>query len=446
MDRDKKIFFFAASDYPMLGMADVIDNLSFVTLYGDGDNCYCPRDIERNHQGSFTNLSNNLLQTNELINFTKSQQKPLALFVMYNDTTIKKAKELGFEFGHVSEELKQKFDHKIKMMDYAIGIEIPVLPHQIIESTKAPDFYEIQKELGNEVIVQHPFGSSGETTFFVDNRKSWDAVIQKYFIPNTQLRVSKYIDCFCLCVDACIVENDVVVGPIMSEINGHPDLTTTENSWCGNQVVQGEMPIDEVENVRIYVRKIGQLMAREGFFGYFSVDFLFDKKMKRAFFSEVNPRVSGGSTVANLTMHFSGVKPLLQYHIEQYLDITGEELESINQDVARIESRHFFSQIIFKNLRNTGVVTKIPKRGIFRVKGGEVLDFEETHFTIPTHDENIIYFTPEAKLGDCIIQDAEIGSLLSLRPLYHASEGELTEIAQIALSKIKSSITIQSES
>lgn len=439
--------FFAASDYPLLGMADVLPRFNFVTLYGEGPNCLNPSDIERDHRGDFTQLSNNLLLSKNLEESLRSKPgESLALFVMYDKKTVERAEEMGLVFGHMLPELQEVFDHKIRMTEFARSIDIPLVDQIVIWTQDPPGFKTVTETLGPQIVVQHPFGSSGATTFRVADSDRWNEVIAKYKSKNTALRVSRYLNCYCLCIDACVIGNDTLVGPIMSEINGNPYLTTLENSWCGNQVVIDEISRFELERIRSYMRKIGRLMASKGYRGYFSADFLYDKLSQKAFFSEVNPRISGGSTVANLSMHCAGLKPLIGHHIDQLLSTERKlDLDAINTAVAKISEKESWSQVIFKNLGKPGVVKKIPKRGVLNMTNGGALKFMEKPFSMPEQNPHKVYFVPEARPGDSIASDAEIGSLLSLTSLYDPESGQLTELADRALKVVKEMIEIEGE-
>ncbi len=443
-----KSVFFAASDYPMLGMSEVIPDLRFSTYYGEGSHCINPPDINRDHGGDFTRLSNNLLVSDYLKKTLspKPGEETLALFVMYDEETIRRVRALGLKFGHVDVKTRDLFDHKIRMSEYARSLEIPQVNHIIFHASRPPSYSEVIELLGERVVVQHPFGSSAETTFMVNGLDKWNEVIHRFKDSGERLRVCEYIDCFCICVDACVVGDDALVGPLMSEINGNSRLTTTEKSWCGNQVLVDEISDGEQKKVQNYVRKIGRFMATKGYKGYYSVDLLYDKKRKRAFFSEVNPRVSGASTVANLSMHHAGLKTLLEVHIDQYAVAPKKfDLDNLNREVLERTPESYWSQIVFKNLEHQRIVRKIPKRGIVKTNHLDDLCFDEFSFSMPSLNKDHIYFTPEACTGDKVSQDSEIGSLLSQRPLYTAVSGELMDLAVKSLNLIQDLIEFEQE-
>lgn len=440
-----KTFFIAASDYPMLGMSDVLSDFQFITLYGDGAHCLNPLDIDRDHQGDFYKISNSLISSPSLKSTLSSyQQKAMALFVMYDQKTIELTQSLGLIFGHSDIELRDTFDHKLKMAQFAQTLKIPITQQLHITTSHRPTYSEASKILGDNIIIQHPFGSSGMTTFRVKNNDEWNAVLKNQLFANSDLRACEYLNCFCLCVDACVIDNDAVVGPIMTEINGNPELTTLENSWCGNQVSTTEVPQEELIKVQQYVRQIGQFMASQNFRGYYSVDFLFDKKSQRAIFSEVNPRVSGGSTVANLCMHYSGLRPLIGLHVDSQIGINPKvQINLLNKATLTQSQNHFWSQIIFKNTSAPGTLSQVPRRGIIDIDPRSTPHFEESYFSLPPPNPTHVYFTPEARVGDFVATDAEIGSLLSTTPLYESATGILTQEGKKALATIKKLIEIK---
>ena len=88
--------------------------------------------------------------------------------------------------------------------------------------------------LGYDLVVQTPYGDSGQTTFFVANEDDWKADEKK--IVGQDLKVMQRIDPRECAIEGVITRHGTLVGPLMAELTGFPELTPYDGGWCGNDV------------------------------------------------------------------------------------------------------------------------------------------------------------------------------------------------------------------
>ena len=82
--------------------------------------------------------------------------------------------------------------------------------------------------------MQTAYGDSGKTTFFIDDETGWKRN-QRDIIGN-EIKVMKRINNRPVAVEAVLTRNGTIVGPFMSELTGHAQLTPYRGGWCGNEM------------------------------------------------------------------------------------------------------------------------------------------------------------------------------------------------------------------
>ena len=104
--------------------------------------------------------------------------------------------------------------------------------------------------------------------------------------------------------------------------------------------------------------------------GFFEVDVLADADTDELYLGEVNPRVSGASSMTNVTAGAYADLPLFAFHLLEYLDVDYEvDVDEINHRWSQAETIDVWSQLIIKE-PNAGVelLTAAPRTGIWRME------------------------------------------------------------------------------
>ena len=84
------------------------------------------------------------------------------------------------------------------------------------------------------MVLQTPYGDSGKTTFFLTTQEDWDRNADD--IVGQQQKIMKRINNRGIAVEAVLTRHGTIVGPFMTELIGHPELTPYKGGWCGNEM------------------------------------------------------------------------------------------------------------------------------------------------------------------------------------------------------------------
>ena len=113
------------------------------------------------------------------------------------------------------------------------------------------------------------------------------------------------------------------------------------------------------------VRRLGDRLAKEGYRGFFEVDFLVDRDTGGIYLGELNPRVSGLSPITHVTLGAYADAPLFLFHLLEYLDVDYEiDVDEINARWARLGADDVWSQLIVKETADgVELLTATPQTG-----------------------------------------------------------------------------------
>ena len=112
--------------------------------------------------------------------------------------------------------------------------------------------------------------------------------------------------------------------------------------------------------------RLGARLAQEGYRGFFEVDFLVDIDTGELYLGELNPRVSGASSMTNVTAGAYADMPLFLFHLLEYLDVDYEiDVDEINARWAKTAGEDVWSQLIIKETDpEVELLTAAPRTGI----------------------------------------------------------------------------------
>ena len=176
------------------------------------------------------------------------------------------------------------------------------------------------------------------------------------------------IDHRAIAVEAVLTRHGTLVGPLMNDITGHPELTPYRGGWAGNDY-PATLTSAQKQRAREFTRRLGDRLAAEGYVGFFEVDYLVDTGTGELYLGELNPRISGISSMTNVTAGAYADLPLFLFHLLEYLDIDYEvDIGEINERWSREASVDVWSQIIIKETGDqVELLTQAPRTGIYRL-------------------------------------------------------------------------------
>ena len=174
----------------------------------------------------------------------------------------------------------------------------------------------------------------------------------------------KRIDCRGSAIEACATKQGTIVGPLMTELVGFKELTPYRGGWCGNEIFDGAFAARRPgQQARDLTFKFGEQLRKEGYRGYFELDFLIDKKTGEIWLGELNPRITGASSMTNHAAFAHADAPLFLFHLLEFSDMPFDlDVEELNGRWADPEMIDCWSQMVIKHTDDTvDIITDAPR-------------------------------------------------------------------------------------
>ncbi len=430
------IFFVSPTAFNLLGVEKFV-NRFFHINYFDSFNGAHPRVFVPKEKGdgefeSMEDVCNYMLMHKEVIDKIKKSGKGPAklLFVMLDEKTEEICNDLGVDIALPSVAMRNKLDSKIELTRLANEAGIDSAPNVL---GKADSFKELMSaakkaKLGDDLVVQTPYGDSGRTTFFITSEADWDKNADD--MKGEQLKIMKRINHMPGTMEVCVTRHGTLSGPIQTDITGHKEITPYKGGWAGNDVWPKIFNAKTRRELRNIASALGDRLYKEGYKGVFCMDFLLDTDDGTPYLGEVNPRISGASPLTNLiTAHYGGV-PLFLFHLLEYLDV------DYQVDLRRIQNRwneyDFWSQLVLKQTEDkVRQLTHAPQSGVWRMDkyGSITFDRHDLDWT-NVIDNDEAYYLRVYREGDYTYKGADLGILVS-RGRMQTESRELRERAKL---------------
>ncbi|MGH2842353.1 MAG: biotin carboxylase [Solirubrobacteraceae bacterium] len=427
------IYFISPTPFNLLGLDRWVRNLFYLTFFdsfeGSHPRVFVPRTRQHAEFHSIEDVCNHLLRDRETLDFIAARGPGgKACFVMFDEETEALAHKAGLDVIHPDAELRHRLDSKIITTQLGDEAGIPSVPNTIGHATTYKELLRLAKEasLGEDLVVQTPYGDSGKTTFFIASASDWERHADE-LIPR-QLKVMKRIRNREVAVEASITRHGTIVGPFMTSLIGHKELTPYKGGWCGNDIFPDALSAKQGKRARELTQRLGARLAQEGYRGFFEVDFLVDLDTKELYLGELNPRVSGASSMTNVTAGAYADIPLFLFHLLEYMGVDYElDVDEINQRWARSAGEDVWSQLIIKETcEETEMLTSAPRTGVWKLGSDGALTFarwaNDWHNLL---DESEAFYLRVASPGDYRFKGADLGVLLT-RGRLQDDDGKLT--------------------
>jgi len=416
------IYFVSATNFNLLGLDEWVRNFKYICYMdcfdGRHPNVLCPSEVPHDEFQSIEDINNYLLQHKEVVDYvTERGGKPKFVFLMFDEKTEKLVKELGGELWFPKAKLRQSMDNKIETVRVGNKAGVPSVPNTLSEVKDYDHLREIceKSDLGHDLVLQSAFGDSGHTTFFIKS----EADFRKHeheIVGEGEIKIMKRIDCRGSAIEACATAEGTIVGPLMTELVGFKDLTPYRGGWCGNEIFSTAFPPKARQKARDLTFQFGEQLRKEGYRGYFELDFLIDKKTGDIWLGELNPRITGASSMTNHAAFAHADAPLFLFHLLEFskkpFKIDVEELNSRWADPDMIDS---WSQMVIKHTDdNVDIITDAPQSGIYKMlpNGKVVFDrFDYHRRAVESEDE--AFFLRILKAGDYRYEGADLGILVT---------------------------------
>ena len=99
----------------------------------------------------------------------------LALFVFLDEETEALCKEAGLQVALPSAELRHRLDSKIVTTQLGNEAGVPSVPNRLGRASRPTNCWRSPTGLGDDLVVQTPYGDSGKTTFFIRGERDLTA-------------------------------------------------------------------------------------------------------------------------------------------------------------------------------------------------------------------------------------------------------------------------------
>ena len=440
------IWFVSATPFNLLGIDRWVRNFSYLNYYDSFDgthpNVFVPEHVAPPTFDSIEEICNYLLGHKEVIDHVKANGGGKAVFLMFDEETERLAAEAGLEVAFPSAELRNRLDSKIVTTRLGDEAGVPSVPNVLGRARDVRGAARARCRSAGSA----PTSSSRRRTATPARRRSsspprddWDEHEDK--IVGQELKVMKRINCREAAIEGVITRHGTLVGPLMTELTGFPELTPYGGGWCGNDVFAAALSEEHRLQARAFTQQMGDRLREEGYRGYFELDFLADMDSGEMWLGELNPRVTGASSMTNVTAVAYGDMPLFLFHLLEFLDVDYEiDVDELNAGWAQPSAIDEWSQFILKDTADlVELITDAPRSGIWKLDpeahGGISFLREETDWhTVANEDE--AFYLRIAQTGGYRYPGADIGILVT-RGRLQTDDHELTDRARTWINGVK---------
>ena len=421
---DVPVYFVGATPFNLLGLDRWVRRFSFVTYYdawdGSHPHVFTPADKPYREFDSGEEINNWLLRNPEVrAHMNRGLApgvRPKVAMVFFDAETEAICAELGYDLILPPAALREHLDSKLVTTRLGNEAGAPSVPNIL---TNVESYEQLTEEaekacLGSELVVQTPYGDSGKTTFFISSESDWRR--HAAHIVGEDVKVMRRINNRPVAVEAVLTRCGTIVGPFMSELTGYDELTPYRGGWCGNEMYPDVLTPERRATATQLVRRLGDRLAAEGYRGYFEVDVLVDIDDGEVYLGELNPRVSGATSITNVTAGAYADVPLFLFHLLEYLDVDFDlDVDEINERWEQLAGADVWSQMVIKETSDAvEQLVSTPATGHYALDANGALVFRRA--ALDWHqlqDESEAFFLRIYPAGDYRWKGADLGVLVT---------------------------------
>lgn len=303
------------------------------------------------------------------------------MFLFFDERAEVLVAKLGLKLLLPSASFRDHLDSKITTTRLAAEVGVASVPHVLAPIRSFAQLASIASSLGPEWVVQLPYGDSGHTTFFVACEADF-APHAPRIAAQPVVKVMRRIRCRQLTIEACVTQHGVLVGPLMTELVGFPQMTPFRGGWCGNEVfalgASAWLTLAVRQQAQRMCIALGRRLKKEGYVGYFGIDILADLDSGALYLGELNPRITGATLLTSLAATERNEAPLLCYHLLEWL---GEpytvDVDGFNATwVAPADCASLSTLLIDALEEAPSALTRVPPSGVWRLQADGSVRFD----------------------------------------------------------------------
>lgn len=415
------IYFVGPTAFNLLGIDRWVRNFQYVVYYDSWDGkhprVFAPKNQPYVEFESSEQINNYLLRDKEVQAYLRKRGgKPMIVMVFFDAETEEICRELGYDLIMPTDELRRRLDSKIVTTQLGNEAGAPSVPNVLGTASSWKELKELSigNGLGRDLVVQTPYGDSGKTTFFIAQKKDWEKYSED--IVGEQLKVMKRIDNKAAAVEACITRHGTIVGPFMTDLTGYPELTPYKGGWCGNDLFPEALTAEQRATAIGHVRRLGDRLAKEGYKGFLEIDVLIDLDTDEVYLGELNPRISGASSMTNVTAGAYADVPLFLFHLLEFMDVDyAIDVEELNERWRELAAVDVWAQLIMKEPTDSVErILEAPRTGTYHLDEDGKLKYAglSNDWHDVTHEDEAFFLRVYAP-GDFRFKGADLGILVT---------------------------------
>ncbi len=414
------IYFVSATNFNLLGISEWVRNFHYINYIdcfdGRHPNVFIPGEAPHREFESIEDIVNYLLEHKEVIdNITRRGGDPKMVFLMFDEKSEELCRELGYEVWFPPAALRSHCDNKVETVRIGNKAGVPSVPNVLSKVESYAHLQKVAAELGDDLVLQGAFGDSGNTTWFVANetdyRKYADAIEAE-----DEVKIMKRVNVRGSAIEACTTSQGTIVGPLMTELVGFKELTPKKGGWCGNEIFPEAFTQDIRDKAREYTFRFGEALREEGYRGYFELDFLIDQDNGELYLGELNPRVTGASSMTNHAAFAHADAPLFLFHLLEFSGVEFEfDVEDLNARWSDPDNIDSWSQLVIKHTDSSvDLLSDAPQSGIWRLDDNGGISYSRFDYhrrAVETEREG--FFLRISGPGDYRYEGADLGILIT---------------------------------
>lgn len=444
-------YFISATNFNLMAIADWVQrwfNVNFIDCYdGRNDSVIVPEYSETPVFKDIESINQFLLGNKQVVEHIKKNRAAghdcKAMFLFYDKQLEDLVESISMDLIMPPNKLVKHIDNKITTTEIGNSVDVPSVPNALVKISSYSKLREVIEKyrLSDDVVIQTAYGDSGKTTFFIANEEDYHAVADK-IESEEQVKVMKRIQCLQVAMEACATRQGTYVGPILTEVIGHPKLTPYKGGWCGNDVNPGIFDKKTQQTMYRYTENLGHALYEKGYRGYFEVDYLIDVSNRadmQVYLGEINPRVTGISAITNMSAFCNQNIPLFLFHLLEFSD-TAFDLppETFNRSVQEF-AHPDFGQLIFKYTEDElKIVTSVPETGVYAFDG-EALSFLRYADNPRRIGPDEVFILRIMTVGEYVYKAADI-LILFVNKQLQDNHNVLTEAAEALITTVHNSL------
>ena len=420
-------YFVSATPFNLLGMDEWVRHFTFVNYIdcfdGAHPSIFVPSERPHPVFQSIEEITNYLLAHPEFEELVKRNapggrgHRGNAAFLFFDEETEALCERLGLRVCFPPAKLRQRIDSKLVTTRIADDAGVKSVPNVLSPVRSYEHLQQVarQRKLGDKLVVQTAFGDSGHTTFFISSEREYRRYAEE-IEREKEVKVMKRVRCRGSALEACVTRHGTIVGPLMTELVGFKELTPYKGGWCGNEVFAEAYPQKVRDFARRSAFKIGEALRKRHYRGYFEVDFLSDLDTGDVYLGEINPRITGASSMTNLAAFAHADAPLFLFHLLEFSGVPFDlDVEDINLRWSDADNIDDWSQLVIKYTgTDVAPISAAPPSGVWEMDSAGGVQFirPQTHRRTVRREDRAFFLRIAAK-GDWFYEGADLGILVT---------------------------------